>query len=187
MNYQTLQRTAKARTLIIVAAFMFGSPSYSDEFSFRVAFERVPGVEDVEPGNIQAGIKVLTDQLNQTEQWNRGNVLVTLCAAYIVDMSLDKAQHVCNEAVELDPTDTAYNNRGVFRAFTGNWSGAREDFDRARPQQLEIYLNELKTKDVGLIAIDNFNLINELSVKYSRAELDVSATLKTAAIESFSN
>ena len=68
-----------------------------------------------------------------------------------------------------------------------DWSGAREDFDRARPQQLEVYLNELKTKDVRLMAIDNFNLINELSAKYSRAELDISATLKTATIESFSD
>ena len=187
MNHQKSQRAVIGHLLIIAATLTLASPSFSDEFPFRVAFEKVPGVEDIEAGNIQAGIKVLEDQLNQIEQWNRGDLLATLCAAYIVDLSLDKAERACNEAVEIDPTETAYNNRGVFRAFTGNWSGAREDFDRARPHQLEVYLNELKTKDAGLMAVDNFRLINELSAKHSPAEVDVSVALKTAAIEGLAN
>ncbi|MFQ6006033.1 MAG: hypothetical protein ACE5OQ_11070 [Woeseia sp.] len=150
MNHQESPQAAIGLLLIIAATLTLASPSYSDEFPFRVAFERVPGAEDIDAGNIQAGIKVLVNQLNQIERWNRGDVLATLCAAYIVELSLDKAERACNEAVEIDPTETAYNNRGVLRAFTGNLSGAREDFDRVRPRQLDVYLSELKTKDVGV-------------------------------------
>jgi len=165
----------------------FGSPSFSEEFLFRVAFANVPGIEEIEAGNIPAGIKLLENRLYNIEQGNSGEILATLCAAYIVNVSLDNAERACNKAVETDPTEIAFNNRGVFRAFKGNLSGAREDFDRARPQQLEVYLSELKAKDVGLLAVDNFRLINKLSATHNLAELDVSVALKSAAIERLSD
>lgn len=130
---------------------------------------------------------MLENRLNNIEQGNSGEILATLCAAYIVNVSLDNAERACNKAVETDPTEIAFNNRGVFRAFKGNLSGAREDFDRARPQQLEVYLSELKAKDVGLLAVDNFRLINKLSATHNLAELDVSVALKSAAIERLSD
>ncbi len=183
MNDQILRRMAIARFLMIAAALMLGNTSWSDEFPFRTAFERVPGVEEIEAGKLQAGIKLLEEQLNQVEPGDRGDILSTLCAAYIIDVSLDKAEHACNEAVETYGTHTAYNNRGVYRVFTGDWLGAREDFDRARPQQLEAYLEEMKTKDVRLMAIDNFQRINVLSAKHSPADVDDSLEMTTAAIE----
>ncbi len=130
---------------------------------------------------------MLENRLYNIEQGNSGEILATLCAAYIVNVSLDNAERACNKAVETDPTEIAFNNRGVFRAFKGNLSGAREDFDRARPQQLEVYLSELKAKDVGLLAVDNFRLINKLSAAHNLAELDVSVALKSAAIERLSD
>lgn len=130
---------------------------------------------------------MLENRLNNIEQGNSGEILATLCAAYIVNVSLDNAERACNKAVETDPTEIAFNNRGVFRAFKGNLSGAREDFDRARPRQLEVYLSELKAKDLGLLAVDNFRLINKLSATHSLAELDVSVALKSAAIERLSD
>ncbi len=130
---------------------------------------------------------MLENRLYNIEQGNSGEILATLCAAYIVNVSLDNAERACNKAVETDPTEIAFNNRGVFRAFKGNLSGAREDFDRARPQQLEVYLSELKAKDVGLLAVDNFRLINKLSATHNLAELDVSVALKSAAIERLSD
>ena len=130
---------------------------------------------------------MLENRLNHIEQGNSGEILATLCAAYIVNVSLDNAERACNKAVETDPTEIAFNNRGVFRAFKGNLSGAREDFDRARPRQLEVYLSELKAKDLGLLAVDNFRLINKLSATHSLAELDVSVALKSAAIERLSD
>ncbi len=109
--------------------------------------------------------------------------MATLCAAYIVNNSLDKAEGACNKAVEVDPTKTAYNNRGVFRASTGDLSGARKDFERVRPRQLEVYLEELRTKDVPLMAIDNFHLIDELLAKGASSESKSSFAISTAEIE----
>ena len=182
MNHQESIRVTSTSTLITAAALMLCSPSFADVFPFRVAFENVPGIEEIEAGNIQAGIKVLEDQLEQIEPGS-GDILATLCAAYIVNVSLDKAERACSKAVETDPTETAYNNRGVYRAFTGDLSGAHEDFERARPRQLDAYLEELKTKDVGLMAVDNFRLIEELSAKHSPAEINASVAMSTAAIE----
>ena len=182
MNHQKSRRVVTT-SLVIVAALTIGNPSLADVFPFRVAFENVSGVEEIEAGNIPAGIKVLEDQLDQIEPGSSGDILATLCAAYIVNVSLDKAERACNKAVETNPTETAYNNRGVYRAFTGDLSGAHEDFERARPRQLDAYLEELKTKDVGLIAVDNFALIEELAAKHTPAEINTSVAMSTAAIE----
>ena len=118
-----------ASALIIGAALLFGNPSFAKPTYFRVVFENLPGTEEIEAGNLQAGIKALEDQLVQTELESSGDILATLCAAYIVNASMGKANSACNKAVKLNPTETAYNNRGVFRAHTGDLSGAREDFD----------------------------------------------------------
>jgi tetratricopeptide (TPR) repeat protein len=166
---------------------MFGNPSFADVFPFRVAFENVPGIEEIEAGNIPQGITVLEDQLGQSDQEVNGDIWATLCGAYIVNASLDKAEMACNRAVEIDPTDTAYNNRGVYRVFTGNLSGAREDFVRARPGELDAYLEELRAKDVGLIAVDNFQLIEDLSAKHTAAEINTSVAMGTAARENLGN
>ncbi len=183
MNKQKSRRIATTWTLIIAAALMLGNPSFAEVFPFRVAFENVPGVEEIDAGNIEAGIKVLEDQLEQIEPASSGDILATLCAAYIVNVSLYKAERVCNKAVEIDPTETAYNNRGVIRAFNGDFSGAREDFERIRPRDIEAYLDELKTKDVGLMSIDNFYLIEELSAKHTPAEVNASVAMTTATKE----
>ncbi len=183
MNLQQARHNAIAPTLVIATALLLGNPSFAEVFPFRVVFESVPGIEEIEAGNIQAGIEVLEDQLNQVEQGDGGDILATLCAAYIVNVSPDKAEGACNKAVEVDPSKTAYNNRGVFRAFTGDFSGAREDFERARPRQLEAYMDELRTKDVGLVAAGNFQLIDQLLAEHSATEINASIALSTAAIE----
>ena len=172
-----------APALIIVAAFMAGNQSFADGFPFRAVYADVPGANEVEAGNFQAGIKILEDQLNQVEQGNSGDIWATLCAAYIVSGSLDQAERPCNKAVELDPTYCALNNRGVFRVFKGDLSGAREDFERVRPRQLEAYLEELMTKNVRVVAADNFRLVNELSAKRRVARSDASVAVNTAEIE----
>ena len=183
MNHQKFQNVATTWFLTVAAALILGNTSWSDEFPFRTAFERVPGAEEIEAGNLQEGIKILEDQLTQVEAENRGDVLATLCAAYVIDQSLEKAEQTCNEAVETYGTHTAYNNRGVYRVFTGDWLGAREDFDRARPQQLEAYLEELNSKNVRLMAIDNFERITVLSAKHAPADMDDSIEMTTAAVE----
>ena len=183
MNHQPSRRVTTTRTLIIAAALMLGNSSFAEVFPFRVAFENVPGVEKIDGSNLEAGIKVLEDQLQQIDAASSGDILATLCAAYIVNESLGKAERTCNKAVATNPSETAYNNRGVYRAFTGDLVGAREDFERVRPRDIEAYLDELKTKDVGLMSIDNFYLLEELSAKHSPAEINASLAMSTATVE----
>ena len=148
------------RSLILAAALLFSGMSFAESPSFRVAFEDVPGVEHIEAGNIDAGIKVLEEELASVAANSSGKLLTTLCAAYIVNQSTRKAKRVCNRAVAVDPSKSAYNNRGVYRALSGNLSGARDDFARVRPLEIEVYLEELRITDVPLIADDNFQLAN---------------------------
>ena len=178
---------ATAPTLIIASALLLGSPTFAETVHFRVAFESVPGIEEIEAGDLQAAIKVLEDQLAKTDSESSGDILATLCAAYIVNRSLDKAERACAKALEIKPTKTAYNNRGVLRAHRGDFSGAREDFDRVRPHQLDVYLEELWVKDVPLMAEDNFGLIDELLSKGASLETNRSFALNSATIEDLTN
>lgn len=187
MNHRKLRERVVEPTLLFFAAMMFSQTASAEFFPFHVAFENVPGVDEIEAGDFPAGIKVLEDRLNEIDLENSGDTWATLCAAYIMNASLYKAEFACDKAVQVDPSETAFNNRGVYRAFTGNLSGAREDFQRARPQQLESYLEELRTKDVGLMATDNFDLINELSAKYTPLEIADSKAIRTARVENLAD
>ena len=171
MNHQNSRHIKIASTLIVAAALLLGNPGFADSPQFRVAFERVPGTEQIEAGQLRAGIKVLEDQLAQIAVEDSGDLLATLCGAYIVNRSLDKAEPVCDKAIEIDPTKTAYNNRGVLRALTADMSGARDDFNRVRPPQLDVYLDELRTTDVPLVAEDNFYVADKLLSKRTLEEV----------------
>jgi len=143
----------------------------------------VPGVEELEAGNIEVGIKVLYEQLEQAENGNSSDIWATLCAAHIITLSLDRAKHPCNKAVESGPTYAALNNRGVFRAYRGDFPGAREDFDRARPLQLEAYLEEMASKDVRVVADNNFHLISRVLARTDPGATGTSIARSTAEIE----
>ncbi len=187
MNQQKSRRITSAPTLMVAAAMLLGNPSFADTSFFRVTFERVPGAAEIEAGTLQAGIKVLEYQLANTKLDSSGDILATLCAAYIVNDSLDEAEGVCDKAVEIGSTEAAYNNRGVFRAVTGNLSGARADFERVRPPELEAYLEELKTTDIPLVANENFYLADELLSKRSSEVPGRSYTPTGATIEDVIN
>jgi len=198
-NFTVLERNVMRRSssliapaLVIAAALMIGNQSFADEPLFRVVVENVPGADEIEAGNIQAGIKMLEDQLNQVEQANSddiwstlysGDIWSTLCAAYIADGSLNQAERACTKAVEIDPTYQALNNRGVFRVSKGDLFRAREDFERVRAPHVESYLDKLKTSDVRLVAADNFDLVNRMLAKHTPAEVKASDVKSTAAIE----
>ena len=184
MNYQISQQRVIAPGLMFAAVLLFSQAVNAEVFPFRVAFENVPGIDEIEAGDIPAGIELLVNELNEIERAESGDTWATLCGAYIVSGSLRKAGFACDKAVEVAPTETAFNNRGVYRAFTGDLSGAREDFQRARPQQLEAYLEQLRARDVGLMAVDNFDLLNELSTNHTYSEITGSTAIQTAAVES---
>ena len=172
-----------ALALVIAATLMIGNQSFANESRFRVLAEDVPGAEEIKAGNIQAGIKMLEDQLNQVGQENSGDIWSTLCAAYISSVSLKQAERACNKAVEIEPTYHALNNRGVFHLSTGNLYKAREDFNRVRPLNVEAYLDVLKRTNARLVAASNFDLVNKMLAKQAPAEVKASGILSAAAIE----
>ena len=59
--------------------------------------------------------------------------LTNLCTAYVVTSQLEKAEDVCERAVEAkgDFVGTAYNSRGVLKALQGDYIAAMADFDRS--------------------------------------------------------
>ena len=173
--------------LMIAAVLVLSNPSFADVFHLQLALVDLPGVEDIEPSNIQAGIEVLEEQLEHAEKGSSGRIWATLCALYIVNDSLDQAERACTNAIEIEPTYSAYNNRGVLRVRTGDLFGAREDFEHVRPLDMEAYMDELKRTSPRLVAASNFDVINQMLAKHSPAERDASVVLSTAAIEDLNN
>lgn len=168
-----------ALTSILFAAFIAASPAgYADYFPFRVAFENVAGVTELTSGNVSKGIEILKRELDD-DKANRGYILSSLCGAYVIDSSFEEASQVCSEAVETFPGEGAYNNRGVLRVLTGDFKGAKEDFDRARPERMSEYLDYLKTRNAVLIADANFGLLERLAAKHS--PLDVESPVAATA------
>ncbi len=193
-NFTELEKNVNGRNLLLIApalavavALMIGSQSFADEHAYRVVLENVPGADEIEVGNIRAGIKMLEDQLNQVEQVSSGKIWSTLCAAYVLDKSLSQAERACTKAVEIEPSSHALNNRGVFRLFKLDLSGAREDFERARTPDVEAYLEKLKTTDVQLVAASNFDLLNQLLAAPTAAEVEKSNEIRTAEVEGLDN
>ncbi|NNC78167.1 MAG: hypothetical protein HKN77_09415 [Woeseiaceae bacterium] len=180
MNILKTTALQAAAILILVTPFASGQAFGDDYFPFRVSFENVPGTDELTAGQISQGIARLTDALN-TDSANKGFVLATLCGAYILQESLEKAASICDEAVTSHPGETAFNNRGVLRVFTGDFAGAKNDFDRARPEHMAEYLEQLKTQDVGLVADENFRLIESLAAKHSPLDVESSMAAKASA------
>lgn len=170
-------------TALIFALLFAGGPVAAQTFYFRVTFDDVPGVDEIQSGDLAAGIERLEARLEQSEGAEAGATLSTLCAAYILDNALWKARDVCNRAVEVDPTEIALNNRGVYRIYSGDYLGAREDFERVRPVDMESHLEKLRTTDAPLIAEDNFNLVDQMLSGRLQAKGSEPAASRGASIE----
>ncbi len=103
---------------------------------------------------------------------------------------LSAASVTCNDAVETDRSNAAYNNRGVFRTQLGDTSGAMEDFAQARnlPVSQPRYIEELMSGDAKLIATSNYAAAAryEVSMRDDRGQTMVSHTLG-ASIEDLGN
>lgn len=177
MKSLTVKAIFAAVTVIYVIA---GATAAAETYPFRVAFENVPGAAELEAGDIDAGIEKLEREIEDGDA-DTGFVLATLCGAYVLDGSLHKAERTCDRAVTQYPGETAFNNRGVLRAFNGDFRGAEADFDQARPERMAEYLEYLKTKDVGLIADNNFDLLEELAAKHSPVDVKSSVASNAGA------
>lgn len=173
----------RSASLIVAVAFLAGSQSFAGGNNFRVVYADVPGVEQLEAGNVERGIEILEEQLKKQQKGDSSDIWATLCATYIVELSLDQAERACTIAVETGPTFAALNNRGVLRAYRGDFDGARDDFDRARPLQLEAYLQELMSRDVRVVAADNYRLINIVLTRRNSESSGTAVARSSAEIE----
>jgi hypothetical protein len=173
--------------LALVAALALCSSGHADEARYRVLLGNVPGADEVEAGDVQAGIRILEDQLKEADPAQRGEVWSTLCAAYIIDLSLVRANRACNKAVRTDPSYYALNNRGVLRVYEGDLAGAREDFGHVRPADVEAYLEQLKASNIRLVAASNFDLVNELLAMHRPAADRSRQPISTADVETLSD
>lgn len=183
MKIWSLSKFTTARLLPFAMLAVFGQAAVSEEFPFRTAYEDVPGAKEIESGNLSAGIRRLEQALVGDDAANRAELLSTLCAAYTLDQSFEQAGRICNAAVDAGGSELAYNNRGVYRVMTGDWRGARKDFERARPAQIERYLEELRKRDVGLVADGNVQLMDDLERRYTPADIGRRPAETLASVE----
>lgn len=181
---QLLNATCVCKLALIIALIVPAGPAGADDvYTFRVAFEEIPGTKYLAAGDLARGIQVLEQDLVSGTS-NEGHVVATLCGAYILSQQLVKAERTCTDAVRRFPGNAAYNNRGVLRALRGNFEGSRRDFDRASPSNMEEYMEILRTQDIGLVAGSNSELLEELSARHSPDDIGPSYTsAKGADIE----
>ena len=85
---------------------MFSAVSLAERVSLHVAFGNVPGLEELESGQINAAIDLLEARRSGHTLPLR-NERSTLCAAYILASRYDNALPICEEAVQNDDEDIA--------------------------------------------------------------------------------
>ena len=144
--------------LILLATFALPAISNAGNYKFELIYAEVPGSSEILAGNLDAAIETLENRAPATDKNYVADELATLCALYIVKGQLSAASVTCNDAVETDRSNAAYNNRGVFRTQLGDTSGAMEDFALARnlPDNQRRYVEELMSGDAKHIASSNY-------------------------------
>lgn len=153
--------------LILLATIALPTMSNAETYNFKVVYAEVPGVNEVLAGNHDAAIEILEDRIKSTKVFHQPDELATLCALYVMSGKMAVAGEICNKAVEIDQSHTAYNNRGVLRAHLGDAAGAVEDFEQARvlPKNQKRYIQELMKRDPRLIATNNYATARKLAAK----------------------
>lgn len=133
---------------------------YAQKVRFLIAFEDVPGSAQLEQGKFKEGIQILQKELEK-EDVDRGQVLSTLCGAYLLDKTFHHARLVCERAANAYPSKSSLNNYGIYLAATGDLDSAMKNFKRVQPLRRDQYIEYLRTKDIGLIALQNAAVIRD--------------------------
>lgn len=146
--------------LLPLAALALSGLSPAETFEFKVVYAEVPGIEKILAGDFDSAIARLEKRAGNSGARYVPDELSTLCALYVVTGRLDDGQDTCQAAVEVDRSDAAFNNRGVYRAHSGDTEGALEDFRRVRvaPENEILYIEELKRRNARLMASRNFDV-----------------------------
>lgn len=184
MSELRLSRTILPPLLVTAYCLLAAAYAGAAQWYFRVSYEDLPGVSELEAGDFTGGIRILEQLAAEVDSPNLGMVLATLCGAYVMAGQFDAAVPVCDRAVATGPADIAYNNRGVLHMHRGNIAGARADFDRARPEFVDEYIKRLRMSDPKLIADSNYATLKRYSAGVQPAKAGTNArALRGAMIE----
>lgn len=173
----------RAPLTLCVAVFLLPLGASADRLGFVVALDNLPGVDELESGDIDAGLAKLEAQLANTnsERWHE--VIATLCGAYVLASQYDKAVATCDRAVLEAPHNASYNNRGVLRVHLGQLDSALSDFEIARPDSLDSYIAVIRATDPALIAFDNTQSLLDLRARLEERRREDPFRVSSASIE----
>jgi len=159
----------------------------AEPLEFKVAMENLPGVDEVQAGQVDLGISMLVAQQGAPGSVTWQRTIATLCGVYVLASHYKKAADACEAAVANDPGETAYNNRGVLRVHSGDLDGAFEDFEQARPNDVGEYLQLIRASDPKLIAASNTRALEYLRVRLDSKRAREPQRLSSADIENVLN
>lgn len=117
---------------IAVVVLLASAAASAESWELWSAKGNVPGSAEIEAGQIDDAIRILTAELESGVATFDVAIFDNLCVAYAMKLEYDIAMRYCNEAMRhLSASATALNNRGVLRAVMGDHRGAVQDFRRA--------------------------------------------------------
>ncbi len=182
----TVNPTVAAAISVILAVLATPLPAPASQLDFRVGFAEVPGIEEIEAGRFREAIEILENRRRDPDVQYIEEELTTLCGVYIVAGELRKARTVCDEAVEKDRTDAAWNNRGVLRIYSGNTAGALRDFSKVRvpPIEYDGYIADLLRRNPRLMASSNYELVEKIRGQGKDGRRSQSFDVRGASVES---
>ena len=117
----------------LTAILLLATAANADSWELRPAADDAPGSAEIEAGNIDEAIRILTAESRSAAAPTSLAVLQNLCVAHAMNREYDTATRYCDRAVAHKEADaSAFNNRGVVRAVTGDYLGAARDLQRAK-------------------------------------------------------
>ena len=189
MDGHTFSVVKRNAHFLMVAILAMPAMSNAQTYDFKVVYAEVPGINEIADGNHAAATEILEERAKTDDKYYLADELSTLCALYIVQRKLQKAQKTCDDAVETDRSYTAYNNRGVLRVHLGDPTGAIQDFELARvqPQNQKRYVEELMKRDARLIATSNYAVAKKMATKRQQPWQSLASSIQGASVEDIGN
>lgn len=117
---------------LLAAVLLASSVSSAESWELRPAEAHEPGSAEIEAGQIDDALRILTVILESGTSDLDFAVIRNLCVAYAMNLEYEIATRYCNQAVVHSSNGAVdHNNRGVLRAVMGDPRGAIRDFQRA--------------------------------------------------------
>lgn len=161
-----------------------------ETLALRLAYADVPATDLIVEGRFDDAIAVIERRYRADAGQLWRDERATLCGAYVASKRLEEAVAACDDAVAVDASEVAFNNRGVLRMHLGDIAAALEDFARVSvaPEDMDAFLATLAERNVRLVATANMALAQRLAARRAeqRARSTSAQALRGAQIEDLS-